>query len=1148
MRKLIPLPRLSHSIADANPKNSPDRPVVCVFKPVIAFQCCPKPEVARPSATGASTQPNPLQIPTRPSYKQPTGLTQEALRARAAAVAHVALQHLLNHTRRGGCGPIWDAALAAVAQRLSAADGAAAAAADAPVATTNGSGGDGHQPGSVSESASAAAEASAARAVLHLAQAVAFYRGSRVEDYAPILSVCQQLVQRLGRSIIISSNTNQQRREDGSSGSSSDYDAQWDLIREASEVPEPAAYEAVRLPAATLQLLLAVAHGHLKAVGASHGLPALARVAPIWAPAFGAAASGDDLLCFAHGLVFAPGGGPELPETFAPQLLGALGRLVLDGSSSGGGGGSSGEAAGDVADRALVLLVDACDVLRPGAAAGQGLPLLLTARPGGAQLAERARRLVSDWRPGGAGAGARQALLRCWAGLQLLPHACDKAAVALELCCGVINTIDPRIASLTVAVKQQQQQQQQQQQVAGQGTDEEGQQHQQQQDEDAVSEEAAAVADLLQLRAAASATLVHVLPAVAPAALPAAAAAAMALAAQHPLDYPTVDAAAGMLEALRSQLEEGSSSIEGGPAAAFEGDASALGAAQGQLSLAGFESATRQLAPALTAAPKRLRGAALRALCAFEQPSYAAGRHEDANSAAAARGQAPAFTGVRCEALELLRDMHCQNATLERGRKWSVALGRMQNHFEYGRMPAAMLVPVLAGLIGVSHIRFQPLWEPAAEAMGTALSLHEKIGWPLLLAQLRATQAAFLAGGGLGHKRHRSVSSGPTGADDGSSNSGNAAAEAGASLAERFDWHLQEGSVGRGGGSTDDGARLGWLLKAASKAASEVLERGGRDWVPLFLGYAAVGRRLHGDLDAEEGEDEGAAAAAEDREAPAGEAGAPPTTPKAKAKAAAAAAAAAKAPTSGAKRKRGDAGGGAGGSSAAGWLGVGGKAWRAQMLEWLGVLAAVKGARSLFRATEVQRAAAQQLLSPDPALQSAAVKCLRPFRLPYLPGPLAARLLRLADNGTLREELVGLPMTQGAEGGIQDEHRAGESLCLRRLVGWFRLSLPLCQPSITPQLLHQLSTPIPHTTTNTPRLRPAPHHDPLSEDAQALRPPRRPRRAGQRARRRPQRPRRPPAPRAAPAAGTTAGAPGQLLRRRLGRRRYCQWRRRQRRQ
>lgn len=80
----------------------------------------------------------------------------------------------------------------------------------------------------------------------------------------------------------------------------------------------------------------------------------------------------------------------------------------------------------------------------------------------------------------------------------------------------------------------------------------------------------------------------------------------------------------------------------------------------------------------------------------------------------------------------------------------------------------------------------------------------------------------------------------------------------------------------------------------------------------------------------------------------------------------------------------------------------------------------------------MQRAAAQQLLSPDPALQAAALKCLRPFRLPYLPGPLLQRLLRLADNATLREELVGLPMAAGAEGGIPDEHRAGGRGSLRR--------------------------------------------------------------------------------------------------------------------
>ena len=116
-----------------------------------------------------------------------------------------------------------------------------------------------------------------------------------------------------------------------------------------------------------------------------------------------------------------------------------------------------------------------------------------------------------------------------------------------------------------------------------------------------------------------------------------------------------------------------------------------------------------------------------------------------------------------------------------------------------------------------------------------------------------------------------------------------------------------------------------------------MLERGGRDWVPLLLDYAAVGRRLHGDLDAEgeEEEEEPGAAAAEapgQQETEAG--GAAPQG----AAATAGAPAQERVEAVGGKRRRAAEGGGGG-------IGVGAKAWRQQMLEWLGLLAAVKGAR-----------------------------------------------------------------------------------------------------------------------------------------------------------------------------------------------------------
>ncbi len=49
---------------------------------------------------------------------------------------------------------------------------------------------------------------------------------------------------------------------------------------------------------------------------------------------------------------------------------------------------------------------------------------------------------------------------------------------------------------------------------------------------------------------------------------------------------------------------------------------------------------------------------------------------------------------------------------------------------------------------------------------------------------------------------------------------------------------------------------------------------------------------------------------------------------------------------------------------------------------------------------------------------------MQEFKLKFL-GPHIERLLRLAANETLREELAAFPLAPDADGGILPEHRAG---------------------------------------------------------------------------------------------------------------------------
>eukprot|EP00775_Hariotina_reticulata_P008462 gene8462-8646_t len=73
-------------------------------------------------------------------------------------------------------------------------------------------------------------------------------------------------------------------------------------------------------------------------------------------------------------------------------------------------------------------------------------------------------------------------------------------------------------------------------------------------------------------------------------------------------------------------------------------------------------------------------------------------------------------------------------------------------------------------------------------------------------------------------------------------------------------------------------------------------------------------------------------------------------------------------------------------------------------MEWLGLLGAVKNTKKLSRLPELQEAASRQLLSTDPQLQAAALRCLSSFRLPFLPPHLLNFLLSLADITKLRKQ------------------------------------------------------------------------------------------------------------------------------------------------
>jgi len=260
--------------------------------------------------------------------------------------------------------------------------------------------------------------ASAARAVGLLAQAAEFHRGSRVEDYGPLVAAATRVCARLAparappdAAAAPAAGAGADAAAPGAApGESEDRRmgsppeplmpgaAAAPAAAHALEAP-PALSEEVRPPRPSLagaaaRLIAAVVAGHGKAAGASAGMGALAGAAAGWAPAL-AAAPLRDALALARSLIRPPGGGPAAAALFMTELPGVAARALLGegpGSGSGPGEGSApgapsraaasaaggegveggeapgGPAAGDgsLRDEALGLLVEACAVLRPG--------------------------------------------------------------------------------------------------------------------------------------------------------------------------------------------------------------------------------------------------------------------------------------------------------------------------------------------------------------------------------------------------------------------------------------------------------------------------------------------------------------------------------------------------------------------------------------------------------------------------------------------------------------------------------------------------------------------------------------------------------------------------------------------------------------
>lgn len=103
---------------------------------------------------------------------------------------------------------------------------------------------------------------------------------------------------------------------------------------------------------------------------------------------------------------------------------------------------------------------------------------------------------------------------------------------------------------------------------------------------------------------------------------------------------------------------------------------------------------------------------------------------------------------------------------------------------------------------------------------------------------------------------------------------------------------------------------------------------------------------------------------------------------------------------------------------------AGGKAWRAAAVLWMQLLGSYKGVRTLPNAMVLRTAVVYQLSDADTALQTAAIQCLKPFKVPFV-SPYIDSLLRFASPKSLRSALTTFDLTGQQEDGLAEQHRAG---------------------------------------------------------------------------------------------------------------------------
>ena len=180
----------------------------------------------------------------------------------------------------------------------------------------------------------------------------------------------------------------------------------------------------------------------LQEVGASQGLTALHGKAAPWSSLFSIPPV-KEVLPAICGLIRPPLGGPQVAQIFGPQLMAAVGRVILSGDAL-------------QQELGMPLLVELCMALKPEGSASS-LPVILTAEQNGVQLAAYINSIVNSWPklPPSSGfkkltqagdssaAGSDQetgsSVAAAWVAVLCLPHANSNPGQIVKLLQGLIT-------------------------------------------------------------------------------------------------------------------------------------------------------------------------------------------------------------------------------------------------------------------------------------------------------------------------------------------------------------------------------------------------------------------------------------------------------------------------------------------------------------------------------------------------------------------------------------------------------------------------------------------------------------------------------------------------------------------------------------